>query len=146
MVKRKLPKLKSLILKGNIPRHGDLQQYDDYTPIWSFKKIDCGSKWCWNCLDPIIFKGTLQKLKEIETQKWSQIKASKKLHHTIEVNNLTQDAKSRLIKLQYDELEELFSLHLGGKFRVYGIRVGVTLELLWFDKEHEIYPTHKKHT
>jgi hypothetical protein len=48
---------------------------------------------------------------------------------------------------ELDDVDELFSLRMGGaKKRIYGIRDRGTLQVIWWDPEHEIYPTEPKNT
>lgn len=60
-------------------------------------------------------------------------------NHNVPVANLCKEARERLDELKYTE-DELFSLRLEGKIRLYGFRVHNYLEFLWVDLEHEIYP------
>jgi len=40
-----------------------------------------------------------------------------------------------------DELtDDLFSLRLEGDMRIWGIRLGRVLQLVWYDPRHEVYP------
>lgn len=43
-----------------------------------------------------------------------------------------------------DRVSDLFSLHIDGKTRIYGIRDGRALKLLWYDPDHTVYPMTKK--
>jgi hypothetical protein len=51
------------------------------------------------------------------------------------------EAQRRLVAIAQDDIDDLFSLHLGGKPRVWGVRDGSVLRLLWWDPEHEICPS-----
>ncbi len=42
--------------------------------------------------------------------------------------------------LPYEDVDELFSLRMTGKIRVYGIAIEQQLNLLWYDPKHEIFP------
>ena len=48
--------------------------------------------------------------------------------------------------LQLDDNETLISLRLKGRQRVWGIRILSVLNLLWWDPEHEVFHSEKKHT
>lgn len=45
-----------------------------------------------------------------------------------------------------DDLDQLFSLRLTVRKRVWGIKEGNIFWILWWDPEHEVCKSHKKHT
>ena len=66
-------------------------------------------------------------------------------HHPVPVFQCSKLAQDRLEYLHIDDIDELFSLRLSNVVRVYGIRDGRTLKLLWFDPAHDnraiaVYP------
>jgi hypothetical protein len=90
------------------------------------------------------------KLKEFERKNWFEIeretfgKRSKSKHHYVKVADLIPEAQKRLVQLNLDDYDELYSLRLSGKIRVWGIREFGYLKVLWFDLEHEICPSLKE--
>lgn len=50
----------------------------------------------------------------------------------------------RLMALGKHETDALFSMSLGGKPRVWGILREHVMFTLWWDPEHEIYPSQRK--
>ena len=81
---------------------------------------------------------------EIEQQSGGRSKGTNS--HPIPVDQLTKEARDRLLELQIDDVDELFSLRLEGKVRVFGVRSGHVMQLLWFDFEHSICESKKKNT
>lgn len=87
------------------------------------------------------------KLESYESNTWSEILSyshrrkdgSVSNNHPVPVAKLSKEAKNRLEELKYN-IDELFSLRLEGKVRIYGFRVQNYLEILWVDLNHEIYP------
>lgn len=67
-------------------------------------------------------------------------------NHHIKISDLCKSAQDRLAELRYRDIDELFSLHLTSKNRVWGILRQGVLSLLWWDPEHQICPSAKKHT
>ena len=61
--------------------------------------------------------------------------------HFISIDKLCKDAQKRLEELHLDDVEELYSLRLTGTKRLFGIRVGASLEILWYDPDHSICPS-----
>ena len=44
-------------------------------------------------------------------------------------------------ELKLDDIDEIYSLRLEGKLRVFGLRELNCLRILWIDREHEICPS-----
>ena len=87
------------------------------------------------------------KLKEFEAMTWNEILVrDKRKNHTIKVEEIAQQARKRLIEIGQDDIDELVSLRLTGTTRIWGIRDQNVLKLLWWDPDHQVYPSHKKHT
>ncbi len=66
--------------------------------------------------------------------------------HLVDVDNLASDAKKRLREIGQDDLDQLYSLRISGKKRIWGIREGYLLWFLWWDPFHSVCPSTKKHT
>ena len=71
-----------------------------------------------------------------EGMMWKEILANKKINHPIDVQSLNQCAIKRLEELSI-EAESLYSLHIQGGQRLYGLVEGDgTFQLIWYDMEH----------
>ncbi|HWJ26775.1 MAG TPA: hypothetical protein VNS32_09540 [Flavisolibacter sp.] len=87
------------------------------------------------------------KLAHFESNNWNVIekepygKYGKTKHHSVAISALIPEAQKRLIELKLDDIEELFSIRLTGKIRIWGIRKLSYLQVLWFDFEHEVCPS-----
>lgn len=90
------------------------------------------------------------KLKEFEKITWTEIlsithqKKGKMVsnNHPVPVAKLTKEARDRLEELKYN-VDDIFSLRLEAMLRIYGFRIQNYLEILWIDREHEIYELDK---
>ena len=58
-----------------------------------------------------------------------------KQNHYIDVGSLNKIARDRLADLQI-EAEDICSLRLGGKLRLYGLLIGSVYHILWYDDSH----------
>lgn len=88
----------------------------------------------------------LKKLHDFEGQTWSEIQIKdKKNNHIIDVADIIKEAQERLERLNLDE-DQLFSLRLAGKERLWGILRNGEFNILWYDTKHEICPSPPKHT
>lgn len=120
------------------------KQPADNKPVWRFSTTDKEGLFKWP-------KGTpeegeiVKKLHEFDSMSWQEIEGSQ--HHYLSPKSLSKEAKQRLEELKLDdEIEHLFSFHLQGKPRIIAIRHLGIAKLLWFDPEHKVSPSEKKHT
>lgn len=132
----------------------EILAYDDQTPVWSFKRMQRENKWTFRAedfvnatedgLDP---KCILSKLAEFENMTWREIKQQthgekgKSSNHFVDISKLCKEAQKRLSQLQLTE--NIFSLRIKGKVRIYGVLESRVFEILWYDPNHEIYPIEK---
>jgi len=62
------------------------------------------------------------------------------------VASIIKDAQKRLEELKLDDVDQLYSLRLNGRERLWGIRSNDKFSILWWDPEHQICPAPLKHT
>ncbi|MFQ7233385.1 MAG: hypothetical protein ACLRPU_00815 [Enterococcus hulanensis] len=123
----------------------DPREYLNKNPVWRFRRIDhTHQRWNFNnCSD---MGATLKKLADFESMTWNDIQVNaKKQNHFISVSDMIKEAGQRLEQLGIVE-DELFSLRVNGKMRIFGILRTGEFEILWLDCNHEICPSKKKHT
>lgn len=143
---RKIPKTKY--------KNEEVVGYDNLTPVWSFKRMQRESKWTFTAEDFVNNTGNgldpqcvLSKLASFENMTWREIKQQthgekgKSSNHFVDISDLCKEARDRLMELQLTE--NIFSLRLDGKTRIYGVLQSRVLEILWYDPNHEIYPVKK---
>lgn len=119
------------------------------TPKWSLLRLDVDGvdgKWGWRGIPQTNLWDILEKLRNYESMKWSEIEANYKRDHATDVSALHKDARSRLVALKLHDEETLFRFRLQGKVRIWGRKRGAVFELLWYDPEHEICPSSLAHT
>ena len=93
-------------------------------------------------------KGTeiIQKLGHFETMTWDEILVkAKDRNHAIPVFKICAKAQQRMQALGI-ETEDVISLRLQGEERIWGVMDAHVFQLLWWDPEHRICPSPKKHT
>ena len=111
---------------------------------WHIRIVDKEGPWGWKQLTRLIFDGILIKMSNFETMKWSEI--LNRYNHPVPISDLCSEARRRLKELQQNDVDELISLHLTGKNRVWGIRDQNVLKILWWDPNHTVCPSPKRHT
>ena len=113
--------------------------------MWEVSKIDDNGPWGWNRINcPDFLRTIWKKMRYFETMTWNQILGPQ--HHRIAVNNLIRPAQRRLQQLEHDDVDELVSFRLTGRARLWAIQSEHVSYLLWWDPNHEICPSYKRHT
>lgn len=98
----------------------------------------------WHALDGHKLKNIRERLSQFETMTWSEVLVkAKKQNHSIKVSSICTAAQQRLEALGLGVLEDVVSLRLSARERVYGYLENGVLVLLWWDPNHEICPSLK---
>lgn len=125
------------VKKARLPNEPD---FDDGNPLaWRFSASDKGGPFAWTIAEDGKFREIIEKLYEFEGKNWNEITGGGS--HLIAVDQLSRDAKDRLVEIRRDDLDELVSLRLTGPNRVWCIKSGHILRVLWWDENHRVYPT-----
>ncbi len=117
-------------------------QFEDGHPLaWRLGQVDREGSFAWNIQPHEKFREIVHKLAEFEDKSWAEIK--KGGSHQISTEKLCNDARQRLVKIQRDDLDELVSLRMTGTNRVWCVKSGHILRLLWWDQDHLVCPVAK---
>ena len=111
---------------------------------WRFSIMETSGPFPFSRLNPSTWGKILAKLKEWESMKWGEILGDR--NHEISVENLSTKAQERLREIQMDDIDAVCSLHFDGRTRLIGIRDRQVFKVLWWDPEHQVCPSNKKHT
>lgn len=147
MAKKK--SVKQLKTKNKKIVHVDMPEYYNLLPSWVFGQIDYDGPFGWSTIinNPSEFKDVLAYLSSIETMKWKEILLdSSSQNHKIKLYKLSKDAQKRLERINVNDIDDLISLRVTGKKRIFGIMNSGKLNLLWYDPEHKVCPSKLKHT
>lgn len=137
--------LKALAEPQRAPRGAPLFNIPSSKFKWRTAQADHGGPYWWSCVElPYLFQIIIPRLHDFESMSWGEIEGSD--HHFIDKDALCKAARDRLAELDMENIEQLFSMHVTGKQRIWGQREGTTLYVLWWDPEHEISPSPKRHT
>ncbi len=128
------------------PKSINLPSSDSNHISWRFSKVDRDGKWkcSLNALGEDKTKEIIRKLKDFDSMTWGDFKGKRR--HSIPVNTISREAKKRLEDIQRDDIDVLFSVGISGKERIWGVREGDVFSILWWDPEHEVYPSTLKNT
>lgn len=113
-------------------------------PIWSFASVDLGGPWKFSAIPQEDLADVLQKLGSFEGMTWEQL--GSRGCHEVRVDELDKQARDRLRQLNQNSLDKLYSIRMDGRSRIWGIRRQNVIQILWWDPQHLVYPSLKKHT
>lgn len=116
-----------------------------YEKIFSWrvhgKYIDCdNSKLGWSKIDVVhLLKFIIKGLHSYEGLTWREVNEKNRCHPW-ELDKIPTEFLNRLQERQID-VNELFQISLGNKPRVFGNRNMAIFYLIWYDPDHEFWPT-----
>lgn len=149
MVIKKSPKWDKTPRDGkNVKISVNPESTEKLSPAWQFHKRDMQhEKWGWaNLTADEVCELIQDKLCAFESMTWAEIfraigdRSSGNLHHNVSVQKCCKEAQERLAELRFDDVDEIFSLRLTNKHRLFGIKEGRVLRFIWNDPDHSVYP------
>lgn len=150
MAKNKKPASKFIPSTAKIPKSAiDPNDFYSQRPAWRVGLLQVVTPYGWHGVTPDILATVRTRLASFETMTWAEILVSgRKAHHAVKVHRLCPTAQARLTEIFNGvlDVDELISLRVGGRERVWGVLDGVTLKILWWDPEHEVCPSLLKNT
>jgi hypothetical protein len=123
---------------------------DDKMFAWSAAEVDheYTGGWAWK-LSAKDVADLLCLLEEMSRLTWREVKdmrtggrRSSPKHHDQPVKSICGAAQRRLADLEID-VERVFRLRHGSSIRVWGYLAGPLFRILWYDREHKVYPGDK---
>ena len=128
-----------------IPRIPEIQDNnDDNLVMWAFYCFDDKD---WRCQgsDHASFCDIASRLKE-KSLKWKDVLTNRGRDHESPVEKLSTEAQRRLVDLQFDDEDVLLRFRFSGTQRLWGIRDQSFFIVLWWDPDHQVYPTDLRNT
>lgn len=151
MVKNKKPKHSVKVSSYKSPQFvSDPESWKKRKPVWAFNLYRVQeSRWSVECEDFAI--NCIPKLKHFEGMTWEDIMRQthdkgKSSNHFISIDALCSEAQKILINEQYYPTDQLFSLRIDNMRRLIGFLDDGIFCVLWYDQNHEIVKSNKKHT
>lgn len=125
------------------------QNFAKHNPILRFDLLDRDGKFAFDLNRPDFkHRHVLEKLIEYSNMTWAEIDSqthdwrNKTKHHYLDVNGLSPDAKRRISAKHLDEFSDaIYSFAFQNTLRIIGIRTGAEFHVVWYDPEHEFYPS-----
>jgi len=117
----------------------------DDKPAWQVSILDIDGPWGWQNIDKThFFDHILPKIQHFESMMWKEILGRD--NHEVNVEQVSKAAQKRLTEIRLDDFERLVSLRFGGSERLWGLKINNILKIIWWDPNHEVYPSSLKHT
>lgn len=123
-------------------------------PVFRFDRIDKSGDFAFDTSkENFSHKDFLDKMIAYSNMTWFEIMrqthdAGKSKHHYLSnPEKLSKQAKMRLKNLALEDMaDSLFSFAFNNILRIVGLVNGDDFHVLWYDVNHEVYPSKKKHT
>lgn len=141
--------------KGNREKRTNISpvSHDGDHPIWIFTQIDKSGDFSFD-IRRIGDNSSLilDKIINYSSMTWGEIQRhthddGRSKHHFIRPDTLSSAAIKRLeAKELMDQSDNLYSFAFTNLMRIIGIRDGALFKVLWYDPEHKVCPSIKKHT
>jgi hypothetical protein len=142
---KKIPKTRAAPAFDKPAKHPHSREVPVADISWRFSRIDKGGPFSWSDLaEPADYKAVMERLHCFETMCAREIRESGS--HDIEIANLSKEARQRLQEIQQDDIDSLMSFRITGPKRVFCIREREVMRVLWYDPNHQVCPSIKKHT
>lgn len=110
-----------------------------------FGRLDHDGPWPLCGIETSAHRRVLETLGHIGASTFEEL-AGKNGNKGIPISNLGPKARRRLGELRLDDYEEVWEMRINGKERVWGLRDGSVMMLLWWDPNHQVCPSQKRHT
>jgi hypothetical protein len=117
--------------------------------IWTANHADREGYWSWGHArewGDVAWTSVIHpKLLEFERLLWREIERfttgnGHLMHHSMAVEQICAESQGRLVEIDRVE-DEIYRFRLGNRRRLWGYRIVNSFEILWYDPEHNIYPT-----
>ncbi len=111
-------------------------------PAWRLSLLELVDPFGWHRLSGQDLKDIRSRLVSFESMTWSEILIRDKKHnHFVRRDQICADAERRLKDIKQDDVDEIVSLKVMARERVWGIMDGGVLKILWWDPQHRICPS-----
>jgi hypothetical protein len=135
---KRVPQVQDLPHSREVRLDQNPQAYRTQKPSWRLGTLDKGGPWCYWTATQKHVDDLHGRLSSFESMTWAEIEKAPSCG-PIERSVLGVQAQKRLEEIN-NPAERLVKLRIGKSERVWGIREGATLKVLWWDPEHTVYP------
>lgn len=125
--------------KKAVAAPGSAQSFYDLRPSWRFQTLRLEPPFGWHEVSREKMLEVIGRLRNLETMTWSDIlvRAGKE-NHAIPTSELIRDAQDILEDSYQGGVDQVYSLRVPARERIWGIIEAGVLLLLWWDPEHAV--------
>ncbi len=138
--KQKRPRHSITVPAGKVPKSRAEATNNQKCLNWTFAIFD---NYAWHDDTTHCVRALAKKLQDYERMTWAEVK---RRDHPVPLPSLVVAARNRLGELGQDDVSEVWRLRFTGKQRLWGLRQGEVFQVLWWDPEHKVCSSKKKHT
>ncbi|MGW0032139.1 hypothetical protein ACWDXD_20215 [Streptomyces sp. NPDC003314] len=114
---------------------------------WRFTHVDHESRWGFDRMEAPVLCEVLTKLADCESMTLNELRTSRRLFKEYELpSGLCKEALSRLTAMGRDDQTRIHRLQFTGTQRLYGFLDDNVFHIVWWDPDHEVYPTSPRNT
>lgn len=114
---------------------------------WRFTHVDHEGPWGFDKVEPPVLCEILQKLADCESMTLNELRNSRRLFKEYDVpGGLCAEAINRLEAMGRDDQTKIQRLEFKGTWRLYGLLEGNVFHVVWWDPNHEVYPSRLRNT
>lgn len=112
--------------------------------FWAFQRFDSYDWRADKDDEHAPFYDVANRLREYSERTWNDVLQNEWRDHSCDVAQLVPAAKKRLVELNMDDVGELLRFRFTGSQRLWGFRDRQFFIVLWWDPDHEVWPSEKK--
>lgn len=123
------------------PSAAERRNYMRCHPSWRFSLLQLDGPFGWQPIGGST-RAVRDRLAALERSTWDEILVrAKKQNHSVPIANLCGEAQKELRRIELDDVDQIWSLRMAGRPRVWGFLRHEFFYLLWWDPEHAICPS-----
>ena len=128
-----------------VPRFFGEPNLEDRYLAWRFSKADLGGPYSCGTFTYDDFLMLWDKLRSFEKMNSAELWKGGSFHE-ISVGDIGKEAQARLQAVALDDVDYLYSFRMNATCRLWCVKHENLMSLLWWDKDHQVYPVSKKGT
>jgi hypothetical protein len=114
---------------------------------WRFTHVDHDGRWGFDRIPSEVLCEVLKKLAHCESMTINELRGTRRFFKEYDLpSGLCKDALDRLVAMGRDDQTKIHRLQFTGTQRLYGFLEGIIFHVVWWDPDHEVYPTSPRNT
>lgn len=111
-----------------------------------FNRVDIGSDWCLTDIDKSDHEDLIRFMPDMESMKLNEVVPSRCKREDVAGKSPNTDAQMRAQGQFPDDHDNIYVLHMTGTKRLWGLLYDNEFSVIWWDPDHQIWPSSLKNT